>query len=69
VFRMARGRQKTVNLRRLRNQGLDLDQISDVLDRVVQENSDHIASMEFILDVEAVATRLQPETDKILKGI
>jgi hypothetical protein len=35
----------------------------------ISENDGLIASMELVLDVEAVAEIIQPETDKLLKGI
>lgn len=69
VFRNQERRQKTINLVRLRNQGLEDDEIEHVVNRYIQENEDEIASMEFVLDIERVADILQPETDKILKGI
>ena len=69
IFRFAGGRQKTINLRRLKDQGLDTDSVSEILDAFVQQNSTTISNMEFVLDVEAVAELLQPETDKLLKGM
>lgn len=69
VFRLEGGRQKTINLRRLRDQGLDDEGVHNLVDRFVQEQSDTITNMEFVLDIEAVAQLLQAETDKLLKGI
>lgn len=69
VFRDTSRRQKTINLTRLRSQGLDEDNIESVVNRYIRENEDNIASMEFVLDIKAVAQILQPETDKLLKGI
>ena len=69
IFRIQPGRQKTINLKKLKDQGLNLDEISSVIDRFVNEFSADITNMEFVLDVQAVANLLQPETDKILKGI
>lgn len=68
VFRTRDRRQKTINLRRLRAEGVDDDAIEQLVDKFVRGNDD-IVSMEFVLDVEAVAEILQPETDKLLKGI
>ena len=69
IFRIAGGKQKTINLRRLKDTGLDTDEIHNVVDRYVQEHSDNIVNMEFVLDIQAVAELLQPETDKLLQGI
>ena len=69
VFRTRDRRQRTINLRRLRDQGADSDDIEGVVEEFIRDNESEIASMEFVLDVEAVAGLLQPETDKLLKGI
>jgi hypothetical protein len=69
VFRLAGGRQKTINLRRLKDQDVDVDELHDIVDRFVQNNSEDIVNMEFVLDIEQVAQLLQPETDKLLQGI
>jgi hypothetical protein len=69
VFRIAGGRQKTINLRKLKDQGFGIDDIQDAVDNFVQANCDNITNMEFVLDIEAVAELLQPETDKLLRGI
>ena len=69
IFRIEGNRQKTINLSRLKEQGLSVEQIHEVVDRFVQENSDAISNMEFVLDIRAVAELLQPETDKLLKGM
>lgn len=69
VFRDSRRRQKTINLRRLRDRGLGMDDIEAAVGDFIRDNEDTIASMEFVLDIEAVAQRLQPETDRILKGL
>lgn len=69
VFRTQDRKQRTINLRRLRNQGIDFDGIEKAIERFINDNEDEIMSMEFVLDVEAVAELLQPETDKLLKGM
>lgn len=69
VFKTHNRRQKTINLRSLRSQGLDEENVDLVVTRFIEENEDSIASMEFFLDVEAIADMLQPETDKLLKGM
>jgi hypothetical protein len=69
IFRMQDRKQKTVNLKRLRNQGLDLDMVESVVENFIRENEDDISTMEFVLDIEAVAEILQPETDKLLSNL
>jgi hypothetical protein len=68
VFRTHRG-QKTINLRNLRRQGVDNDSIEQAVSGFIEDNEQIIKSMELVLDVEAVAEIVQPETDKLLKGM
>jgi hypothetical protein len=69
VFKTMDRKQKTINLRTLRNQGFDDDSLESAVSQFICENEHIIASMELVLDVEAVAELIQPETDKLLKGI
>jgi hypothetical protein len=69
VFKTLDRKQKTINLRQLRKQGFDNDSIENAVSAFISENDGLIASMELVLDVEAVAEIIQPETDKLLKGI
>lgn len=69
VFRTQGKKQKTINLRQLRRQGIDDDSIEAAVTNYIVENEDDIMSMELVLDVEAVAGMIQPETDKLLKGM
>jgi Asp-tRNA(Asn)/Glu-tRNA(Gln) amidotransferase B subunit len=69
IFKMQDRKQKTVNLKRLRNQGLDAEMIEVLVENYIRDNEEAIASMEFIVDIEAVAEILQPETDKLLSNL
>jgi hypothetical protein len=69
VFKTNDRKQKTINLRQLRKQGFNDDSLELAVSTYISEHEEHIASMELVLDVEAVAEIIQPETDKLLKGI
>jgi hypothetical protein len=69
IIKLHGGRRRTVNLQRLRAQGLDYDEIESVLERTLSELADEVRSTEFMVDVEAVATIVQLETDKLLNGL
>jgi hypothetical protein len=69
VFKTRDRRQKSINLRNLRKQGIDDDSIELAVTNFIAENEDNIVHMELVLDVEAVAEIVQPETDKLLKDI
>ena len=69
VIKTRDNRQKTINLNTLRKQGLDDESIEDAVTKYINDNEDKIASMELVLDIQAVAEIVQPETDKLLKGM
>ncbi len=69
VFRTKDRRQRSINIRNLRKQGIDEDSIERAVGEFIEQNEDVIASMELVLDVEAVAEMVQPETDRLLKGM
>jgi hypothetical protein len=62
-------RQKTINVQMLRRQGVETEEIEMLITRQLSELSDIIRDVDFMLDVEAVAELVQPETDKLLKGM
>ena len=69
VFKTHDRKQRTINLRSLRKQGIDDDSIEAAVTTFINDHEEEIASMELLLDVEAVAETIQPETDKLLKGM
>ena len=69
IFKTNDRRQKSINLRTLRKQGIDDDSIESAVSSFISENEESIVSMELVLDVEAIAAVVQPETDKLLKGM
>jgi len=69
VIKLTGGRQKTINLQTLSRQGLALEEIENMLTRTLNELEAEIRDVDFVVDTNAVADLVQPETDKILKGI
>ena len=69
VIRIAGGRQKTINLARLRKDGLDDDEIEEIMNRNLFTLGDLVNNVDFILDVNTVAGIIQPATDKLLKSL
>ena len=62
-------RQRTINLDLLRRQGLDIEEIETVMSRTLADLGEQVRDVDFILDVGAIATIVQPETDKLLKDL
>lgn len=69
IFRTKDRKQKTINLRQLRSQGIDDESIERAVGTFIEENEGNIQDMELVLDVEAVAEIIQPQTDQLLKGM
>ena len=69
VIRIVGGKQKTINLARLRKDGLDDDEIEEIMNRNLYTLGDLVNNVDFILDVNTVAGIIQPATDKLLKSL
>ena len=66
IIKLQGKKQHTVNVQRMLQQGLEPEQIEDVLNRKLEELDEIIVSVEFILNVESIANTVQPETDRLL---
>jgi hypothetical protein len=69
VVRMIGKRQHTINIQNLLKQGLDPEEVEEVVSRKLQELDPLIISFEFVLNVESIAKTVQPETDKLLNKL
>ena len=69
TIRMYGNRRRTVNLSQLKRAGMDLPAIEDMLNRTFEELGDSVRDVDFMVDVAAVAEIVQPQTDRLLKGI
>jgi hypothetical protein len=66
VVRMTGKKQHTINIQSLMKQGLDPEEVEEVISRKLNELDPLITSFEFVLNVESIAETVQPETDKLL---
>ena len=66
VIKFDGGRQQTVNLRTLEKQGLSLEDVEVILNRIFTDRHNEIRDVDFVVDITAVAELVQPETDKLL---
>lgn len=69
VVKLRGRRQKTINVSSLLKQGLDGHEVEAVLHRQIEELEDDILHLDFLLDIEKIAETVQPETDKLLRGL
>jgi hypothetical protein len=59
-------RQQTINIQTLLKQGLEPEEVEEIVNRKLIELDQQIVNLEFILNVENIADTVQPETDKLL---
>lgn len=69
IVKLVGKRQRTINLDLLRRQGLDHNEIEMVMTRTLTDLGPAVRDVDFVLDVGAIATIVQPETDKLLKDL
>jgi hypothetical protein len=69
VIKLQGKRQRTINIHTLQKQGLAIEEIEALLTRTFTQLDEEIVDVDFVVDIGAVAEMVQPETDKILKGI
>lgn len=69
LFKLKAGKQKTINLKKLRDNGLELDEIEVVITRSMIDLQDDIVNMDFVIDVQSVSNYIQPLTDKLLEKL
>lgn len=66
VVRMIGKKQHTINIQNLLKQGLEPEEIEEVVTRKLNELDPLITSFDFILNLESIAETVQPETDRLL---
>jgi hypothetical protein len=69
VIKLEGGRQKTINIHSLIKQGLELEEVERILTRYFTDNDEKIRDVDFVVDINAVASMVQPETDKLLENL
>lgn len=69
VVKMIGKKQHTINIQVLLKQGLDPEEIEEVVSRKLNELDPFITSFEFVLNVESIAETVQPQTDKLLGNL
>lgn len=66
IIKLQGKRQHTINIEKFLTQGLDPEQIEDIISRKLQELDDMVVGIEFLLNVQSIADTVQPETDRLL---
>lgn len=69
VLKLQGKKQRTINVERLLEQGLDPEHIEDVVSKKLVDLDELVIGIEFILNVQTIADYVQPETDRLLNGL
>ena len=69
VLKLIGKKQKTINVERMLDQGLDPEQVEEVISRQLMELDNTVIGIEFILNVQTIADTVQPETNKLLSNL
>ena len=69
IVEMIDGTNVTIDVNRLIKDGLSPDEIEIMLDEKFNELDQYIKNVDFFVDIDKVVNTVQPETDKVLKGL
>ena len=69
VIRMLGKKQHTINIQSLLKQGLEPEEIEEVVNRKLFELDPIVISIELVFNVETIAGVVQPETDRLLGNL
>jgi len=63
------GTKIDIDVKKLIQEGMDPTEIEEMLDDKFNQLDQYIDNVDFLIDIEKVVTTVQPETDKVLKGL
>jgi tryptophanase len=69
TVRLIDGTNISIDVKKLLSEGMDEDEIETMLDLKFNELDAYIENVDFFVDIEKVKAAIQPETDKVLKGL
>ena len=69
VVKILDGTNISIDVKKLLADGMDPDEVESMLDHKFNELDDYIENVDFLIDIAKVVDTIQPETDKVLKGL
>jgi hypothetical protein len=69
VVKLVDGTDITINVKQLLSEGLLPDDIETMLNEKFNDLDQYIENVDFFVDIDKVVSTVQPETDKVLKGL
>lgn len=69
IVKLVDGTNISIDIKKLIADGMNPDDIEEMLDTKFNELDAYIKNVDFLIDIEKVVDAVQPETDKVLKGL
>jgi hypothetical protein len=69
VVKLVDGTNISIDIKRLIADGMIPGEIEEMLDTKFDELDQYIHNVDFLIDIDKVVNTIQPETDKVLKGL
>jgi hypothetical protein len=69
IVKLVDGTKVEIDVKRLLADGMEPNEIESMLDLKFNELDAYIENVDFLIDIEKVVDAVQPETDKVLKGL
>ena len=69
MVKLVDGTNISIDVKKLIVEGMDPSDIEEMLDLKFDELDAYIANVDFLIDIDKVVKTVQPETDKVLKGL
>ena len=69
IVRLVDGTDLSIDVTQLLADGANPDDIEELLNNKFQDLDEYIDNVDFFIDIDKVVNAVQPETDKVLKGL
>ena len=69
IVKLIDGTNISIDVKQLLADGMPDSEIEEMLDSKFNELDAYIQNVDFLIDIEKVVDTIQPETDKVLKGL
>jgi hypothetical protein len=69
IVKLIDGTNISIDVKKLLEDGMPDSEIEEMLDNKFIELDAYIQNVDFLIDIEKVVDTVQPETDKVLKGL
>lgn len=69
IVKLIDGTDISIDIKQMLEEGLDPLEIEDILNEKFQDLDQYIKTVDFFVDIDKVVNTVQPETDKVLKGL